>query len=58
MEQALGKTSQKPVFSTKFKEAVPKTEVLKQPHLFDFLDFAVNPSTQCSIIISRILGQE
>jgi hypothetical protein len=31
-EQALGKTGQKPGFSTKFKEAVPKTEVLEQPH--------------------------
>jgi hypothetical protein len=30
-EQALGKTSQKPGFSTKSKEAVPKTEVLEQP---------------------------
>jgi hypothetical protein len=29
--QALGKTGQKPGFSTKFKEAVPKTEVLEQP---------------------------
>jgi hypothetical protein len=31
LEQALGKTGQKPGFSTKFKEAVPKTEVLEQP---------------------------
>ncbi|MDR1353790.1 MAG: hypothetical protein LBK05_10965, partial [Treponema sp.] len=32
--QALGKTGQKPGFSPKSKEAVPKTEVLEQPHLF------------------------
>jgi hypothetical protein len=32
MEQALGKTGQKPGFSIKSKEAVPKTEVLEQPH--------------------------
>jgi hypothetical protein len=31
LEQALGKTGQKPVFSSKSKEAVPKTEVLEQP---------------------------
>jgi hypothetical protein len=31
--QALGKTGQKPGFSPKSKEAVPKTEVLEQPHL-------------------------
>jgi hypothetical protein len=31
LEQALGKTGQKPGFSTKSKEAVPKTEVLEQP---------------------------
>jgi hypothetical protein len=34
LEQALGKTGQKPGFSTKSKEAVPKTEVLEQPQLF------------------------
>jgi hypothetical protein len=33
LEQALGKIGLKPAFSTKFKEAVPKTEVLEQPHL-------------------------
>jgi hypothetical protein len=31
MKQALGKTGQKPGFSIKSKEAVPKTEVLEQP---------------------------
>jgi hypothetical protein len=31
LEQALGKIGLKPAFSTKFKEAVPKTEVLEQP---------------------------
>jgi hypothetical protein len=31
MVQALGKTGQKPGFSIKSKEAVPKTEVLEQP---------------------------
>jgi hypothetical protein len=31
LEQALGKIGQKPGFSTKSKEAVPKTEVLEQP---------------------------
>jgi hypothetical protein len=36
--QALGKTGQKPGFSTKFKEAVPKTEVLEQPLLSRFLE--------------------
>jgi hypothetical protein len=36
LEQALGKIGLKPAFSTKFKEAVPKTEVLKQPQLFLF----------------------
>jgi hypothetical protein len=30
--QALGKTGQKPGFSHYIKEAVPKTEVLEQPH--------------------------
>jgi hypothetical protein len=30
---------QKPGFPTKFKEAVPKTEVLEQPHLPVFLEF-------------------
>jgi hypothetical protein len=30
--QAPGKTGQKPGFSTKSKETVPKTEVLEQPH--------------------------
>jgi hypothetical protein len=29
--QALGKTGQKPGFSVKSREAVPKTEVLEQP---------------------------
>jgi hypothetical protein len=33
MEQALGKTGQRPRFFLKSKEAVPKTEVLEQPHL-------------------------
>jgi hypothetical protein len=33
LEQALGKTEQKPGFSIKSKEAVPKTEVLEQPHI-------------------------
>jgi hypothetical protein len=33
MGQALGKTGQKPVFSIKSKEAVPKTEVLEQPQV-------------------------
>jgi hypothetical protein len=33
MEQALGKTGQKPGFSIKSKEAVPKNEVLEQPRL-------------------------
>jgi hypothetical protein len=36
-EQALGKTGQKPGFSTKFKEAVPKTEVLEQPHVTQYV---------------------
>jgi hypothetical protein len=31
LEQALGKTGQKHGFSSKSKEAVPKTEVLEQP---------------------------
>jgi hypothetical protein len=31
--QALGKTGQKPGFSPKSKEAVPKTEILEQPRL-------------------------
>jgi tetrapyrrole methylase family protein/MazG family protein len=31
--QALGKTGQKPGFSPESKEAVPKTEVLEQPHV-------------------------
>jgi hypothetical protein len=31
LEQALGKTVKSPVFPFKFKEAVPKTEVLEQP---------------------------
>jgi hypothetical protein len=30
-EQAPGKTGQKPGFSVKSKESVPKTEVLEQP---------------------------
>jgi hypothetical protein len=33
LNQALGKTGQKPGFSTKSKVAVPKTEVLEQPQL-------------------------
>jgi hypothetical protein len=33
LEQALGKIGQSPGFSAKSKEAVPKTEVLEQPHL-------------------------
>ncbi|MDR2785264.1 MAG: hypothetical protein LBB83_05060 [Treponema sp.] len=33
LEQALGKPGQKPGFSSKSKEAVPKTEVLEQPQL-------------------------
>jgi hypothetical protein len=32
--QALGKTGQKPDFSAKSKEAVPKSEVLEQPPLY------------------------
>jgi hypothetical protein len=36
MNQALGKTGQKPGFSTKSKVAVPKTEVLEQPHIEAF----------------------
>jgi hypothetical protein len=36
MEQALGKTGQKPGFSIKSKEAVPKTEVLEQPYMIKF----------------------
>jgi hypothetical protein len=35
MGLALGKTGQNPGFSIKFKEAVPKTEVLEQPHISD-----------------------
>jgi hypothetical protein len=31
--QALGKTGQKPGFSVKSKEAVPKPEVLEQPQV-------------------------
>jgi hypothetical protein len=31
LNQALGKTGQKPGFSIKFKVTVPKTEVLEQP---------------------------
>jgi hypothetical protein len=31
--QALGKTGQKPGFSAKSKEAVPKAEVLEQPRI-------------------------
>jgi hypothetical protein len=31
-EQALGKTGQGPFFPLNFKVAVPKTEVLEQPH--------------------------
>jgi hypothetical protein len=31
--QAFGKTGQKPGFSAKSKEAVPKTEVLEQPQI-------------------------
>jgi hypothetical protein len=34
LEQALGKIGLKPAFSTKFKEAVPKTEVLEQPQFY------------------------
>jgi hypothetical protein len=33
LKQALGKADQKPGFPSKFKEAVPKTEVLEQPPL-------------------------
>jgi hypothetical protein len=32
LKQALGNTGQKPGISIKFKEAVPKTEVLEQLH--------------------------
>jgi hypothetical protein len=32
-EQAIGKTGQKPGFSVKSKEAVPKTEVLERPQV-------------------------
>jgi hypothetical protein len=35
--QALGKTGQKPGFSPKSKEAVPKTEVLEQPQMYGIL---------------------
>jgi hypothetical protein len=31
LEQALGKPGPKPGFSTKFKVAVPKIEILEQP---------------------------
>jgi hypothetical protein len=31
LKQALGKIGLKPAFFTKFKETVPKTEVLEQP---------------------------
>jgi hypothetical protein len=47
--QALGKTGQKPGFSTKFKAAVPKTEVLEQPQfpkippLFEQVHFIPSP---------------
>jgi hypothetical protein len=33
LEQALGKTGQKPRFSLKSREAVPKTAVLEQPQM-------------------------
>jgi hypothetical protein len=33
LEQAFGKTGQKPSFSVKSKEAVPKSEVLEQLRL-------------------------
>jgi hypothetical protein len=36
LEQALGKTGQKPGFSSKSKETVPKAEVLEQPHMNQF----------------------
>jgi hypothetical protein len=36
-EQALGKTGREPGFSPKFKVAVPKAEVLEQPHLPEFM---------------------
>jgi hypothetical protein len=38
-EQALGKTGRKPGFSPKFKVAVPKAEVLEQPHISKFLSY-------------------
>jgi hypothetical protein len=40
LEQVLGKTGQGPVFPPNFKVAVPKTEVLEQPQLFQ--DLTVN----------------
>jgi hypothetical protein len=36
LEQVFRKTSQKPGFSLKSKEVVPKTEVLKRPYFFLF----------------------
>jgi hypothetical protein len=40
--QALRKTGQKPGFSIKSKEAVPKTEVLEQPQLIKKVTFFRN----------------
>jgi hypothetical protein len=41
LEQALGKTVKSPVFPFKFKEAVPKTEVLEQPLIINVFSAAV-----------------
>jgi hypothetical protein len=38
LEQALEKTGQNPGFSIKSKEAVPKNEVLEQPHSCNILN--------------------
>jgi hypothetical protein len=40
--QALRKTGQKPGFSIKSKEAVPKTEVLEQPQICSILKEAAD----------------
>jgi hypothetical protein len=35
--QALGKTGQKPGFSTKSREAVPKSDILEQPPIIQLI---------------------
>jgi hypothetical protein len=54
--QALGKTGQKPGFSLKSKEAVPKAEVLEQPHVINGIGGERFLSPSMPFLLRRLYG--